>query len=104
MGQSIPPEYRTGEIDQSQIRIQGHKFNQARPGPSAWSQWRKLIQILCFKNGRLRTPLGAWIVQPKYQRRRWQAYWNPPLRRLYIRTEDVETRCSVPCVIEYGIE
>ena len=55
-------EYSTSLLDEP---------HQERPGPLAWTAWRKLLKLISFTDGSLRHDLGLWLHPVASLRRRW---------------------------------
>jgi hypothetical protein len=62
--------------------------HQEKPSPAEWRLWRRACLLWSDINGKLRTPLGRWLVPPAHQRQRPFAYIH--LDHLWIRQEDVD--------------
>ena len=72
-GDRLDPNQREGQIptDRALRHIPVH---QESPNPAAWSQWRKLMDIVSG-GGVLRRPLGRWLLPPSQLRYRWLTYY-----------------------------
>ena len=50
---------------------------QERPGPLAWTAWRKFLKNIRDSSGRLYCPLGPWRFPAHRLRRRWPFLFSP---------------------------
>ena len=72
-----------------------YHVHQKRPGPKAWTQWRRFCRSLCMNRNLLvlEAPLGDWIVPREDIRRIWD-YWHDPATQMLYRRRSDGTYCS----------
>ena len=61
---------------------------QERPGPLAWTAWRKFLRLISTTSGDLITPLGDWLFPAQKLRRRWPFLHSLSLGQTFARTDD----------------
>ena len=66
----------------------GLSVHQEKSSPAEWRLWRRACLLWSDIHGRLRTPLGKWLVTPANQRQRPYAYTYRD--QLWIRQEDID--------------
>ena len=78
----------TGDRAQLMSDSPGHSVNQVKPNNKAWQDWKKFLHLLVHRdcNHTLKTPLGAWTVQPLDYSRRWKFLYSSTRDQLFTRT------------------
>lgn len=75
-GNSIQPGARDGDRDQLISCPKELQAVQARSDYKSWRCWIRLINLISKSNGKLRQPLGHWLVPANQLKRRWRSYYN----------------------------
>lgn len=90
----------SGQVSLVSSRTHGNAIYQERPSAREWALWRKMCKALwCDDDGRLREPLGHWLIPTLQQRQQHQAYFEHielcgSDAILWVRINDAEyTRC-----------
>ena len=45
--------------------------------------WGQACALLCGHNGKLKTPLGKWLIPADKLRQQWPAFYDPPTDRMF---------------------
>lgn len=63
------------------------RFNQSRPGQSAWKTWQRFLSTISDKRGYLVNPLGPWIVDHTELRKFPEHIYDPDNNQLFTHAE-----------------
>lgn len=82
-GTRIQVHALTGDHNPPVYSQRTSRFNQAKPGITAWRTWKRFLLTFSNRNGVLRNPLGPWTVEHE-QARHWPYHvYDPAGDQLY---------------------
>jgi hypothetical protein len=100
-GDTLDPDMLLGRPGTRSSTSSWIHINQARPHEASWKIWRRATSQWSTNN-KLSQTLGAWQYPADKLRRRWPSYYDHASGELYVRHEQVFTRCNSVDAIRFA--
>lgn len=91
-GRCLDPNKLNGTFSLLSSRTRGISIHQERPSDVEWGLWKRANKLWSHPSGKLKQPLGAWLLAIHSQKQQHRAYESSS--EIWIRTDDGYVKCN----------